>query len=110
MEAWYWVGMGRNHPWRGGDIACHTLPLPYKRGHGGCGDAHNKPLCWYGEVEKKKEEREGHRPREREKEEEERERRRRKKKEGEERRATPFSASESLKKLNKVCKEVLKSF
>ena len=65
--------MGRNYPWRGGDIACHTLPLPYKRGHGGCGDAHNKPLCWYGEVEKKKEEREGHRPRERERKKKKRE-------------------------------------
>ena len=54
------------------------------------------------EKERKKEEREGHRPRERE--------RRRKKKEGAERRAMPCSASGSVKKLKKVCKESFQNF
>ena len=59
------------------------------------------------EKKRKKEEREDHRPREREKEEE---RRRRKKKEGEERRATPCSASGSMKKLKKVHRKIFKNF
>ena len=58
------------------------------------------------EKKRKKEEREGHRPRERER----RRRERKKKKEGAKRRATPCSASGSVKKLKKVCKEVFKKF